>query len=127
MVIIKRLVSFTYFSDSRHFSLRDYDNRGNLTMDYLSMHENKPEGKRKKHRNSHFFTSFLMILSGRVWGTKFRMVKCYNDRYSRITNIKITKDVLFDYFIYVFFLYYYYFKKIENSKYLIIFPNYKIF
>ena len=45
----------------------------------------------------------------------------------KITNIKIAKDVLFDYFIYEFVFYYYFFKLLENSKYLIIFPNYKIF
>ena len=45
----------------------------------------------------------------------------------KITNIKIAKDVLFDYFIYEFIFYYYFFKLLENPKYLIIFPNYKIF
>ena len=45
----------------------------------------------------------------------------------KITNIKIAKDVLVDYFIYEFIFYYYFFKLLENSKYLIIFLNYKIF
>ena len=47
----------------------------------------------------------------------------------KTTNTKITKDYfrLFDYFIYEFIFYYYFFKLLENSKYLIIFPNYKIF
>ena len=44
-----------------------------------------------------------------------------------ITNIKIAKDELFDYFIYEFIFYYYFFKLLEHSKYLMIFPNYKIF
>ena len=41
--------------------------------------------------------------------------------------LKIAKDELFDYFIYEFIFYYYFFKLIEQSKYLIIFPNYEIF
>ena len=45
----------------------------------------------------------------------------------KITNIKIAKDKLFDYFIYEFVFYYYFSKVLEHSKYLIIFPNYKIF
>ena len=44
----------------------------------------------------------------------------------KITNIKIAKNGLFDYFIYDFF-YYYLYKLLENSKYLIIFPNDSIF
>ena len=44
----------------------------------------------------------------------------------KITNDKIAKDVLFDYCIYEFIFYYYSFKLLENSKYLIIFPNYKV-
>ena len=44
----------------------------------------------------------------------------------KITNIKIAKDVSFDYFIYEFIFYYYFFKLLENSNYLIIFPNYKV-
>ena len=42
----------------------------------------------------------------------------------KITNIKIAKNELFDYFIYEFFFYYYFFKLLEHSKYLIIFPNF---
>ena len=45
----------------------------------------------------------------------------------KITNITIAKDELFDYFIYEFIFYYYFFKLPEHSKYLIVFPNYKIF
>ena len=45
----------------------------------------------------------------------------------KITNIKIAKDVFFGYLIYEFIFYYYYFKLFENSKYIIIFPKYKIF
>ena len=44
-----------------------------------------------------------------------------------ITNIKLEKNELFDYFIYEFIFYFYFFKLLEHSKYLIIFPNYKIF
>ena len=45
---------------------------------------------------------------------------------NKITNIKM-KDELFDYFIYEFIFHYYFLKLLEQSKYLIIFPNYKIF
>ena len=45
----------------------------------------------------------------------------------KITNIKIAKDELFNYFIYEFILYYYFLKLLEHSKYLIILPNCKIF
>ena len=47
------------------------------------------------------------------WGTKFRMVKCRTN--FKITNIKIAKDVLFDYFICEFIFYYYVFKLLEKS------------
>ena len=40
----------------------------------------------------------------------------------KIANIKKAKNELFDYFIYDFFS-----KLLEHSKYLIIFPNYKMF
>ena len=42
-----------------------------------------------------------------------------------ITNIKISNDELFDYFIYEIF-FYYFFKLLEHSKYFKIFPNYTI-
>ena len=45
----------------------------------------------------------------------------------KITNIKIAKDELLDYFIHEFIFYYYFFKLLHHSKYLIIFTNYKIF
>ena len=45
----------------------------------------------------------------------------------KITNIKIVKDGLFDYFINEFIFYHYFLKLIKHSKYLIIFPNYKFF
>ena len=45
----------------------------------------------------------------------------------KITNIRIANDGLFDYFIYEFISYYYFFQLLEHSKYLIIFPNHKIF
>ena len=45
----------------------------------------------------------------------------------KITNIETAKDELFHYFIYEFIFYYYFFKLLEHSKYLIIFPNYTIF
>ena len=45
----------------------------------------------------------------------------------KITNIEIAKDELFDYFIYEFSFYYYFLKLLEYSKYLTIFPDYKIF
>ena len=44
-----------------------------------------------------------------------------------ITNIKMAKDELFDYFICKFIFYYYFFKLLEHSKYSIIFPNYNNF
>ena len=47
-------------------------------------------------------------------------------RNSKITNIKIAKDELFDYFIYEFIFYYFSFKLLEHPKYLIIFSNCKI-
>ena len=43
----------------------------------------------------------------------------------KITDIKIAKDELFDYSIYTF-IFYHLFELFENSKYLIIFPNYEI-
>ena len=42
----------------------------------------------------------------------------------KITNIKIAKDELFDYFIYEFIFYYDFFKLLEHSKYLTIIPNF---
>ena len=44
----------------------------------------------------------------------------------KIANIKISEDELFDYFIYEFIFQYYFFRLLERSKYLIIFPNSKI-
>ena len=41
-----------------------------------------------------------------------------------ISNIKIAKNELFDYFIYEFVFYYDFFKLLEHSKYLTIFPNF---
>ena len=44
-----------------------------------------------------------------------------------MTNINIVTDELFDYFIHEFIFYYNFFQLLEHSKYLIIFPSYKIF
>ena len=58
------------------------------------------------------------------------MIKCRTTDVSEFQNYeytKITKDELFDYFIYELMFYNYFLKLLERSKYLIIFLNYKIF
>ena len=51
------------------------------------------------------------------WGSKIGTKECRTTDIPefQITNIKIAKDVLFDYFIYEFIFYYYFFELLENS------------
>ena len=66
-------------------------------------------------------------VSGAVQNLEWSNVERLIFRNSKITNIKMAKDELFDYFIYELIFYYYFFTLLEHSKYLIIFQNYQIF
>ena len=72
------------------------------------------------------FENFLFSIC-RVQNLKWSNVERPTFRNFKITSVKIAKDEKFDYFIYEFIIYYYFFKLLEHSRYLIIFPNYKIF
>ena len=68
-----------------------------------------------------------MIYEGGVQNLERSNVERPIFRNFKITNIEIAKDELFGYFIYEFIYYYNFFKLLELSKYLIIFPNHKFF
>ena len=68
---------------------------------------------------------FLEIILGLKVFNKFS--NCNLFILGEVQNLEKMKDELFDYFIYEFIFHYYFLKLLEQSKYLIIFPNYKIF
>ena len=74
-------------------------------------------------------TSKITHVLGRVQNLEWLNVKWPIFRKFKITNIKIAKDELFDYFIYVFVLIIFlnFLKLLQHLKYLTIFTNYKIF
>ena len=80
----------------------------------------------KKFRKLIFCIILKNVNKGGVKNLEWSNVERTIFRNFKITNIKIAKSELIDYFIYEFIVYYYFLKLLEHSKYLITFPNYKM-